>query len=431
MFYVVTVTLSKGLAMNNIPFGFSPSSGDDSNAFNMSNLGDMFTQLGEAMKRAQEVPAGEVISWPTVLESALRAIPSGAESPVGEGQSAAVENAVRLAQMWLDDVTTFPANSANAQAWDRRTWVRETLDGWKPVIQPIAEGLTSSMVNVTNMLPGMIGDESLDPQSLPPELQAAIAPMLEMAKKMSAVQASMQMGAGLGATSGEVLFSGELGLPLTSTFTPTLLPSAVVAFAEANELPSSDVMMFFAVREAATQRLFAAVPWLREEVVTAVSQFAQGMSYDQERVKQALEGFDPNNPESLNQVAAADVFAPVTTESQKIALRRLDFALSLIEGWVNVVSDAALATRTGSLEKLHEILNRRRVSGGPAERAFSALVGLNRTPSTARKVTALWAEVTKVMGVDQRDALIAHPDFAPGIDDLDDVAKFIESRQEI
>ena len=48
--------------------------------------------------------------------------------PLGDRRgAAAVRDAVRLAELWLDDATALPSTSAEAEAWSRAEWVEATL----------------------------------------------------------------------------------------------------------------------------------------------------------------------------------------------------------------------------------------------------------------------------------------------------------------
>jgi hypothetical protein len=69
---------------------------------------------------------------------------------------------------------------------------------------------------------------------------------------------------------------------------------------------------------------------------------------------------------------------------------------------------------------------RRRATGGPAERTFATLVGLELRPRRLREATTLWQSLTDgARGIEGRDALWAHPDLLPTADDLDDPAVFV------
>ena len=72
-----------------------------------------------------------------------------------------------------------------------------------------------------------------------------------------------------------------------------------------------------------------------------------------------------------------------------------------------------------------ETVRRRRASGGPAESAFSTLVGLELRPRRLREAAAMWQKLTDAVGAERRDALWSHPDLIPTSEDLDDPAALI------
>ena len=64
-------------------------------------------------------------------------------------------------------------------------------------------------------------------------------------------------------------------------------------------------------------------------------------------------------------------------------------------------------------------MRRRRATGGPAERTFATLVGLELRPRRLREAAALWDAVRVARGSEGRDALWEHPDLLPRAEDLD------------
>lgn len=401
--------------MNQVPFGFTPGE-DGKQPFDLSSLGEMLSQLGAAMKRSGAEGDGAV-SWSTIRDVARQTIAAESDPSVVESQRAAVDNAVSLAQTWLDPNTSFPASSLKSHAWSRSEWVENTLTAWQPVINPIAEGMANTVTSLS-------ADAA---ESVPEEMKAMLGPMLNMAKQMSAVTTGMQMGNGLAALSSDLLSSGEVGLPLSLDNVPALFPHHVTTFAADNELPAADVLMFVAAREAAVQRLFAASSWLTADLIDSVAGYARGLTFNRERISEAMESIDPSRPESMQEMLASGAFAPATTPEQQRQLERLEFRVALIEGWVSAVVATSLEGRIGSFAALSETMNRRRASGGPAERAFANLVGLELRPRLMRQTTAFWLAVTELAGADTRDGMWRHPDFLPALENLEDPASFVKS----
>src|SRR5213079_2858367 len=103
----------------------------------------------------------------------------------------------------------------------------------------------------------------------------------------------------------------------------------------------------------------------------------------------------------------------------------------LVEGWVATVVSAAARERLTHADALAEAIRRRRATGGPAERTFATLVGLELRPRRLREAAAIWQGLTEARGVDGRDALWAHPDLLPTAEDLDDPDGFVRGRPEL
>ena len=66
-----------------------------------------------------------------------------------------------------------------------------------------------------------------------------------------------------------------------------------------------------------------------------------------------------------------------------------------------------------------------RAAGGPAESAFSTLVGLELRPRRLREAAAMWQAVTDAVGAEKRDELWSHPDLVPTEEDIADPAALI------
>jgi hypothetical protein len=141
---------------------------------------------------------------------------------------------------------------------------------------------------------------------------------------------------------------------------------------------------------------------------------------------------DPANPEALNEaLSGAALFRPEDTEQQKAALARLETVLALVEGWVATVVEQATADRLPQADALAEAFRRRRAAGGPAERTFATLVGLELRPRRLREAAAIWHGLTDARGVAGRDAVWAHPDLLPTADDFDNPDGFVRGQAEL
>ncbi|MFJ7418405.1 zinc-dependent metalloprotease [Streptomyces uncialis] len=396
-------------------FGGPPGPGGGDNPFaamfgsmNPNDLGAAFQQLGQMLSYE-----GGPVNWDMAKQIARQAVSQGTsdgtkDASVGPADRAWVEETVRLADLWLDGVTSLPSGSGSAVAWSRAEWVEATLPVWQELVDPVAERVGAAMGQV-----------------LPEEMQAMAGPLIGMMRSMGGAMFGTQIGQAVGVLAGEVVGSTDIGLPLGPAGKAALLPLNVAAFGKDLSVPEEEVRLYLALREAAHQRLFAHVPWLRSHLFGAVEGYARGIKVDTAKLEDAVGQLDPSNPEQLQEALQQGMFQPEDTPEQKTALARLETALALVEGWVDAVVHEAAKPRLSSADALRETLRRRRASGGPAEQTFATLIGLELRPRRLRDASRLWASLTDARGVDGRDGLWAHPDMLPTASDLDDPDGFV------
>lgn len=374
--------------------------------FDVSQLGQMLTQLGQMLSQAQTSGGGPV-NYDLAAQMARQQL-AGRSSSLTDQQRAAVADAVKLAELWLDGATDFPIGATEVAAWSATEWVDRSMPTWKRLCDPVAQRVSGAWVD-----------------AMPAEMQQAAGPMLAMIGQMGGLAFGSQLGAGLSQLAGEVLTSTEVGVPVGPDRTAALLPENIERFTAGLDRPASEVMIFLAAREAAHQRLFAHVGWLRERLLGSVEEYARGITVDTSRIEELARGIDPSNPAAIEEAMRSGLFEPQTTPEQQAALARLETLLALIEGWVDAVVAEAVGDRLPGAEALRETLRRRRASGGPAEQTFATIVGLELRPRRLRAAAELWRLLGEQRGMAGRDALWAHPDLVPSADDLEDPAAFV------
>ncbi|MFM7597421.1 MAG: zinc-dependent metalloprotease [Actinomycetota bacterium] len=408
----------------NLPFGFGAPDGGQP-PFDMSQLGAMLQQLGRLMQQGGTEGG---VSWDLARDGARQAISGQGDPSVSQAQRQAVVEAISLAQVWLDPATSFPASSAEGMAWSRSEWLEGTFPAWQRIVGPIAEHVQTVMAaGEGEAMPPEIA--AILPEGLPPEAAAMIAPLMAMARQMGAAMFGMQVGQALAALSTEVVGAADVGVPLTTDARPVLVPRNVEQFGDGLGIPVDEVRLYLALRECAHQRLFAHVPWLPARLEGAIDGYARGIRVDSDRLGEAMRSIDPaslQDPARLQEALGSDMFALAESPEQQAALARLETLLALIEGWVSdVVSQASSATLPSS-ERMEEAVRRRRAAGGPAERTFASLVGLELRPRALREAEQLWRLLRQSRGIEGRDALWGHPDLLPDAEDLRDPQGFLD-----
>jgi putative hydrolase len=390
------------------PFGFSSGEDDEPSSDPLAALGGM-PDLGAMLQQLGSLMSGQTgpVNWEVARTSAMAVI--GADAGTTARDATEVADALRLADVWLASATALPSGVTTTEAWSRRRWLEATRPAWTELVEPVAARVSGAMG-----------------EALPQEMAAMAAPLMGMMGQIGGLLFGGQVGQALGTLATEVLSSTEIGLPLGPDGVAALLPESIAELASGLGIPLEEVRLFVALREAAHHRLFGHVPWLRGHLLSAVRTYAEGIVVDTSKFEDLARGIDPSDPEALQRAIGDGLFEPTTSPTQQAALERLETALALVEGWVDTVTAAAGGATLPSIAALQETMRRRRATGGPAERTFASLVGLELRPRRLREAAALWQAVGDRRGIDARDAVWSHPDLLPTAADLDNPADWAD-----
>jgi putative hydrolase len=384
--------------VSNLPFGFNPGRGDDGDdndggaggaandpfaalfGGDPGDIGAAFQKIGQLLSWQ-----GGPVNWDLARDLARQAVAAAGDHSVSAAERDDVLDAMRLAELWLDPVTAFAAGVTSANAWSRAEWVEQTLPAWRELVDPVAGRVVDAMAAMLQGEGGPLGElGGLGGLGQSPEQLQALTgpggPLQQMMTSMGGAMFGAQIGQAIGGLAVEVVGSTDIGLPLTPTGRAALLPANIAVFGAGLEVPADQVRLYLALREAAHQRLFAHVPWLRAHLVDAVAAYARGITVDTAQLEEAMGRIDPSNPEALQEALTGGLFEPQDTPAQRVALGRLETALALVEGWVDEAVDAAATAHLPAAAALRETVRRRRASGGPGEQTFASLVGLELRP---------------------------------------------------
>jgi putative hydrolase len=254
----------------------------------MPDLAALMSQM-----QAMMAPHEGSVNWNLAKDVARQTVAQQPDPSATDRQRAEVADAVRLADHWLDSATEFPSGIRGTAAWSRAEWVEQTIEVWQRLVEPVAEHVVSAMGG-----------------ALPAEAQAMAGPLMGILGQAGGAMFGSQVGQALGGLAGEVLSASDIGLPLGPEGTAALLPANVRSFAEGLDVSNDDVLLYLALREAAHQRLFAHVPWLRAHLVATVEDYGRGTTIDVSKIESSMRDIDPTNPESIQQALEGGLFEP-------------------------------------------------------------------------------------------------------------------------
>ena len=399
------------------PFGAFGFGGMGGGAGGAGGLGDMLNQFGQMLSGMGSSMNSQEGAGPVNFEVAERIARQqiGRTEAVRPSDATAVEESVRLAELWLGDATSLPVSDGKVAAWSPEDWVAGTMPMWKRLVTPVAKQMSQAQLD-----------------AMPEEIREAVGPMLQMMDQFSGMNYGMQLGHALGELAKQSLTGTDFGLPVAPEGHTAVLPANATGAAKELDMPGQEVLVYISAREAARQRLFRHVPWLVERLVSSVEEYAAGLQIDTSHIEEHLRGMnlesgDPMAMQEAMQNMQNMDLSPRISSRNAGAVSRLETLLALVEGWTEHVVTEALGERIPSTAALTEAWRRRRATGGSAEQAFAKVVGIEFNAPKVGEAAELWRRATVAVGVDRRDQVWDHPDFLPTAEHLDNPADFIDS----
>ena len=352
----------------------------------------------------------EGLNWPLV-ETQAKQIASANSRKVPESVSKSIDAALATGSLWLDEVTEVASITSEPKLLSRELWVADSLGLFKDLATPVANRMSEALTENFK-------------ENLPEEFSGFMSQASGLMKSAGSVMFAMQMGQALGRMSEEVLSAGDIGLPIFKEPRPAFVAQNLAELVDSLEEDSDQVYFYFVIRELAHARLFKQSKWLRDYTVNLITAYAREISIDNTRIVEMSENFDPADIGNIQKAFESGSLIAPRTPSQTIALERIETVLALIEGWVDCVTQAA-TTRLPRSSAIAEVVRRKRSAGGPAEKTFLTLIGLELRPRKLREASAMWNEITSKIGIQKRDAIWSHPDLLPTDADIQDPSALI------
>src|SRR6516225_8526267 len=125
-------------------------------------------QFADALRQFADMLSyrGGPVNWDLAKNVARHA---GAGDPsVLDAQRREVTEAIRLADLWLDEATAFPSGIRKIEAWSRSEWLEATFPVWAKLCDPIAAKGVEAMSGMLNIDPTQLGED------VPEEIRQAL-----------------------------------------------------------------------------------------------------------------------------------------------------------------------------------------------------------------------------------------------------------------
>ena len=423
-------------------FGFFPGEGFFNAAANAAGSSGSILSPQVIRESARNFLANQSAGGPTVGR--------GSDLPIGVDDQKRMQEAIDIANIWIEDKTQFPVTVTNADvAWSRRDWIDQSVNGWQKIVEPLAVGMVDALAKVMKEMgpqfENELGGSESDSDDASPALGFGAIPgmpnipgfsvdsFLPIMRTFMGQLIATQLGQSIGSLALGLTGSHDAAVPLFENSGAHLIPQNIAIWGNGLEIPEQEIAIYMALREVAAQRLFAHTPWLRDYVRGLIESFGRGITVDIEAITSQAESamnsgeLDITNPESISLAINQGMFQPEQSNAQRAALAKLEVTFALIEGWIDHVVSAAAQDRLPSLASLQESYRRSRVESAPTQRLFASLVGLQISPRLTREAAHFWSEVNAIGGSEVRDHRWEDPALLPTATELGDPAAFLSS----
>jgi putative hydrolase len=341
----------------------------------------------------------------------MPALPRPAAAP-DPGEARSWDDRLRLAELWVDPVTSLPAPGValTARPVNRPDWAETILPGFAPLVEPgarrVAEALGAGAG--AGMGPPGVGD---------------------MVGRVGGLIAGLQVGTLVGQLARSVLGQYELALPSADPAKVLLVPENVAAFEQTADLPGDQLRLWLACQQVAGQRVLAGVPWLADQLRRVVDEVALQTEPDASGMMDRLQSLDMANPEALQELLAGgggeSLLGPPSAALQA-ATGRLEVLLALPAGYANAIAGRALEGRLPALGSIEAAIARRDGEPQSPARLFAMLLRADPDRAAAARGERFCREVLAATDIEGLDRAWSHPDFLPSAEELDVPGRWLE-----
>jgi putative hydrolase len=330
---------------------------------------------------------------------AAPALPRPAPAPP-PGERAAWDERLRLAELWVDPVTSLAGRGLTlaAQPVSRPDWAEAVLPELAPLVEPGARRLT---------------------EALRPEAGATPDEMGQVMSRLGSLLAGLQVGGLVGQLARLVLAQYDLGLPSREPARVMIVPENVAEFESSAGVPADQFRLWLAAHEVVRQRIFVGVPWLTDHLTAVVDEIARETNPDPSGLIDRLQSMNLGGAEDLREImeGGQGLLGP-PTPALEAAVGRLEATLAITEGYALAVCERALTGRLPALGAITAAVERRLADPDGPQALFAGLMRVDPERAGAARGLRFCREVLAATDIEGLDRLWAHPDFLPTPEEL-------------
>ena len=320
--------------------------------------------------------------------------------------------AVREAELLVSGYTRLSTDEPlRSAAWTKAEFVARTLEGWKWLLEGLAEKFSSELGRLGGMSPGEEAGEA----------PTALGPMSQMTPLLM----GMQAGTLIGHLSTELLTRFDIPIPREDDDVLFFIPTNVDSVAVDYGFDGRSVRRWLSLHGAARQILARAVPWfdhyLRSQFSDVVDSIELDVS-DLERRMVELQTGDLSNLEG----GVQSMIPLVQSDPHLAALSRLKATVAIFEGYANHACSAVASTMVDDAPKISEGMSRHRASPSEGKSVLTSLLGISLDRTLETGAETFCAAVVKLHGIASLNRVWEAPDSLPSLAEIKDPFQWIE-----
>jgi putative hydrolase len=345
------------------PFGMDPESLRDAPLF-------------RELQRVMGSSSGPV-QWELARQLGVAgAAESGSDPAPDPAAVAGLEEAVRVAELRIVDVTSFEPSTEvlTVEVIRRAEWIATAIEEYRSLVETAAtrmsDALGRAIADQGPAEPGDAVDDSLAALGLssPQAMLDQLGPLLQ----------ATQVGQVFGFLASRVFGAYDVGIPHAASGPLRFVVTNIEAVERDWSLDPREFRTFVALHQVA-HRLQFARPWLPAQAAAVIDDFLSTMVIDVDAIQERFASIAPADPEAFQRALADEdgsMFGVVLDDEQRLKLDRIRALIAAVEGHGDHVATTIARAMLGTYPQIEEAMRRHR-DDEQLDPLFARLLGVD------------------------------------------------------
>lgn len=340
--------------------------------------------------------------------AAATSLQEGTDAPVRAEQDRVLADAVRESEVLLAGYSRLSfAEPVATTVITRSEWITGTLEGWKWLLEHLAERFTAEL--------GDVGAEEGE------------QPAAQMMTQIGPLLLGLQTGGLIGSLATEVLATYDPPIPRDGSVEAFLVGGNVQKFASDFGLDEGTVIKWLALNEVARSLTDRSVTWVERYRRNLLITLVDSIEIDTGELERRLVDLQTSGVEALTAGSPFDRSIPVVeTHAHRAALDRLRAFMALYEGYAMHIADEVKGELLDDALRVEESMRRYNASPSEGKAMLASVLGFSTDRELESAGRTFCEAVVKLEGIASLNRVWEAPDNLPTYDEIRDPFQWIE-----